>query len=71
MIERGLSRRDFLKAGGVGIAGTTLLGVAGCGGGGGQGGGQGGGAGGLMPPGDIRIGMVTHGVAADPFWSVG
>ena len=33
MIERGLSRRDFLKTGGVGIAGAALFGVAGCGGG--------------------------------------
>ena len=32
MVDRRFSRRDFLKAGGVGIAGTTLLGVAGCGG---------------------------------------
>ncbi|MBA2692076.1 MAG: ABC transporter substrate-binding protein [Rubrobacter sp.] len=42
---RGLSRRDFLKLGGTGIAGAAMLGVAGCGGGdtiGGQGGGEGG-----------------------------
>ena len=31
-----MSRRDFLKIGGAGLAGATLLGVAGCGGGGGQ-----------------------------------
>ncbi len=30
---RGLSRRDFLKVGGAGLAGAALLGVAGCGGG--------------------------------------
>lgn len=44
---RRISRRDFLKVGGAGIAGAALLGVAGCGGGGGGGGGeQGGGEGG-------------------------
>ena len=66
--DRRFSRRDFLKAGGVGIAGATLFGIAGCGEE--QGGGQGGGPEGLMPRGDIRIVMVTHGTAADPFWSV-
>ncbi len=43
-----LSRRDFLKMGGAGLAGATLLGTAGCGnvfGGGQTGGGGGGGAG--------------------------
>src|SRR3712207_2827109 len=30
---RGVSRRDFLKAGGAGLAGAALLGAAGCGGG--------------------------------------
>ncbi|MBA3703928.1 MAG: ABC transporter substrate-binding protein [Rubrobacter sp.] len=30
---RGLSRRDFLKVGGAGLAGAALLGTAGCGGG--------------------------------------
>ncbi|MGH3089691.1 MAG: ABC transporter substrate-binding protein [Rubrobacteraceae bacterium] len=30
---RGLSRRDFLKLGGVSVAGAAMLGVAGCGGG--------------------------------------
>lgn len=41
----GLTRRDFLKISGAGLAGAALLGVAGCGGGGGgqQGGGGGGG----------------------------
>jgi len=38
---RGLSRRDFLKVGGAGLAAAALLGVAGCGGGGGQQGGGG------------------------------
>ncbi|MFL6058700.1 MAG: ABC transporter substrate-binding protein [Rubrobacteraceae bacterium] len=43
-----ISRRDFLRLSGAGLAGATLLGVAGCGGGGtiqGGGGGGGGGAG--------------------------
>jgi multiple sugar transport system substrate-binding protein len=31
--SRGLSRRDFLKVGGTGLAGAALLGAAGCGGG--------------------------------------
>jgi simple sugar transport system substrate-binding protein len=70
MVNRRFSRRDFLKAGGAGIAGATLLGVAGCGGDEEQGGGQGGGPEGLTSRGDIRIVMVTHGSAADPFWSV-
>ena len=38
-----ISRRNFLKIGGAGLAGAALLGVAGCGGGGGQQGGGGGG----------------------------
>jgi hypothetical protein len=29
MIEKALSRKDFLKAGGIGIAGAALLGAAG------------------------------------------
>jgi raffinose/stachyose/melibiose transport system substrate-binding protein len=37
---RGFSRREFLKLGGAGLAGATLLGTVGCGGGGQQGGGQ-------------------------------
>ena len=43
-----LTRRDFLKMGGTGLAGAALLGTAGCGSifGGGQGGGNGGGGGG-------------------------
>ena len=45
-----LTRRDFLKVGGVGLAGTALLGTAGCGvfSGGGEGGGNGGGGGGTI-----------------------
>src|ERR687894_2719270 len=42
-----INRRDFLKLGGAGLAGATLLGVAGCGGGEQVGGGGGsGGSGG-------------------------
>src|SRR5215211_8434471 len=41
-----ISRRNFLRIGGAGLAGAALLGVAGCGGGGGQQGGGGGGGGG-------------------------
>ena len=48
MASRGIriSRREFLKLSGAGLAGATLLGVAGCGGGETIGGGQGGGGGG-------------------------
>lgn len=49
LYARGVSRRDFLKLGGVGLAGASLLGVAGCGSvfsGGGEGGNGGGGEGG-------------------------
>ena len=42
----GLTRGDFLKISGAGLAGAALLGVAGCGGGGGGGGDQGNGGGG-------------------------
>ena len=44
LIGAGFSRRDFLKMGGAGLAGATLLGTAGCGSifGGGQSGGGGG-----------------------------
>lgn len=40
----GFSRRDFLRLGGAGLAGATMLGVAGCGRGSGAGGGGGGSA---------------------------
>jgi len=68
VIRSSISRRDFLKAGGVGLAGAALLGTAGCAqeeqeaGGGAQGG--------LVSRGDIRIEFVTHGPPADPFWSI-
>jgi simple sugar transport system substrate-binding protein len=64
MIERGLSRKDFLRAGGVGIAGAALFGVAGCAGGEQEG--EGGEAGGLVNRGDIRIEMPTHMIPPDP-----
>src|SRR4051812_50020549 len=35
---RGISRKDFLKTSGTGLAGAVLLGAAGCGGGGERGG---------------------------------
>lgn len=52
LFEKGISRKDFLKAGGVGVAGVSMLGLSGCGsvfgggGGEGEGGGNGGGQGG-------------------------
>jgi multiple sugar transport system substrate-binding protein len=39
MTNKRVSRREFLKIGGTGLAGAALLGAAGCGGGG-QGGGN-------------------------------
>ena len=42
----GITRRDFIKVGGTGLAGAVVLGVAGCGGGGNQGGVSSGGTGG-------------------------
>jgi simple sugar transport system substrate-binding protein len=68
----GFNRRDFLKAGGAGLVGAVMLGAVGCGGQSEQGGNaqtQGGG-GGLVDRSDIRIVMVTHGAASDPYWSV-
>src|SRR5918997_4729126 len=70
MNKESISRRDFLKAGGAGLVGAALLGAAGCGRGETEGGQGGGGGGGLVDPADIRIEFVTHGPAADPFWSV-
>jgi simple sugar transport system substrate-binding protein len=67
MMERGFSRKDFLKTGCAGIAGAALFGAAGCGGGQQN---EGAGAAGLTSRKDIRIVMVTHGSASDPFWSV-
>ncbi len=50
---------------------AMLLALVGCGGGGEQGqGSETGGGAGLVERGDIRIEVVTHGPAADPFWNV-
>ncbi|MDQ3793075.1 MAG: ABC transporter substrate-binding protein, partial [Actinomycetota bacterium] len=61
-----ISRRDFLRLSGAGLAGATLLGVAGCGGGetiqGGQQGGGGGGAGGNT----FVFGRGADSVSLDP-----
>ena len=59
-----INRRDFLKLGGAGLAGATLLGVAGCGGGEqvGGGGGSGGGGGG----GTFTYGRGADSVTLDP-----
>jgi len=59
-----INRRDFLKLGGAGLAGATLLGVAGCGGGeqvGGGGSGGGGGGGGTF-----TYGRGADSVSLDP-----
>lgn len=66
MIERGISRKNFLRAGGIGFAGAALFGAAACG----SEEQTGAGAKGLTSRSDIRIVMVTHGSASDPFWSV-
>jgi simple sugar transport system substrate-binding protein len=60
------TRRDFLKAGGTGFSGAVLLGATACGG---EETGKGAPSG-LVSRGDIHIEVVTHGTAADPFWSV-
>ena len=56
-----INRRDFLKLGGAGLAGATLLGVAGCGGGEQVGGGGGGGGGGTF-----TYGRGADSVSLDP-----
>lgn len=69
MTERRISRKNFLRAGGLGVAGAALFGATACGGeeqGGGQTGAEGSG---LQERSNIRIAMVTHGSASDPFWS--
>lgn len=70
MDGEGFSRRDFLKAGGAGIVGAALLGVAGCGGGQQASSSQSGGGGGLVKRSDIRIEFISHGPASDPFWTI-
>jgi simple sugar transport system substrate-binding protein len=64
MMDRGFSRKDFLKAGGVSIAGAALFGVAGCAQQ--EEAGETGGGGGLVNRGDIRIELPTHMTPADP-----
>jgi peptide/nickel transport system substrate-binding protein len=58
-----INRRDFLKLGGAGLAGATLLGVAGCGGGEQVGGGGSGGGGG---GGTFTYGRGADSVSLDP-----
>ncbi len=62
MMEGELSRRSFLKAGGVGVAGAVLFGAAGCGGQQSEGSGKTG----LTKRSDIRIEMPTHMIPPDP-----
>ena len=59
-----INRRDFLKLGGAGLAGATLLGVAGCGGGEQVGGG--GGSGGSGGGGTFTYGRGADSVSLDP-----
>lgn len=67
MTERRISRKNFLRAGGISVAGAALFGAAACGSEE-QGGGQtdGGGGEGLTGRSDIRIEMPTHMVPPDP-----
>lgn len=69
--RKGISRRDFLRLGGSGLVGASLLGVVGCGGGtgGGQGGNTGGNGGEVR---ELRYAYegpeeTTHGIAANIF----
>jgi simple sugar transport system substrate-binding protein len=62
MTSASFTRRDFLKAGGVGLAGAALFGAAGCGGQGSESGGKSG----LTDRSDIRIEMPTHMIPPDP-----
>lgn len=69
---RSLTRQEFLKLGGAGLAGAALLGTAGCGARGGGGGGQGGGGGGGGEEFTIRLAHVTtpetpKGMASEKF----
>jgi simple sugar transport system substrate-binding protein len=62
MNKASFTRRDFLKAGGVGLAGATLFGAAGCGGQGSESGGKSG----LTERSEILIEMPTHMIPPDP-----
>lgn len=68
-LGRSLTRQEFLKLGGAGLAGAALLGTAGCGARGGGGGGEGGGGGQEF---NLRFSHVTtpetpKGMAAEKF----
>lgn len=62
MNKASFTRRDFLKAGGVGLAGATLFGAVGCG----EQGSESGGKSGLTERSKIRIEMPTHMIPPDP-----
>jgi simple sugar transport system substrate-binding protein len=62
MNNASFTRRDFLRAGGVGLAGAALFGATGCGGQGSESGGKSG----LTDRSDIRIEMPTHMIPPDP-----
>ena len=69
MDERKISRKNFLRAGGLGMAGAALFGATACGGeeqGGGQTGAE---SSGMQERSDIRIVMATHGPPSDPFFT--
>lgn len=65
MAERRISRKNFLRAGGIGVAGAALFGAAACGSQEQQGGQTGGGEG-LTSRSDILVEMPTHMVPGDP-----
>ena len=62
---RRISRKNFLRAGGIGVAGAALFGAAACGGQEEQGGQTGGSGEGLTSRSDILIEMPTHMVPTD------
>jgi simple sugar transport system substrate-binding protein len=61
MKRESLTRRDFLKGGGISVAGAALLGVASC-----EGEQEGAQSAGLTDRSDIRIEMPTHMIPPDP-----
>ena len=77
--NRGVSRRDFLKLSGAGLAGAALLGVAGCGGGGGADYGAAGGGSGefhsaypyqLPPAGHFNTYDTINAITLDFYWDL-
>jgi peptide/nickel transport system substrate-binding protein len=78
--NRGVSRRDFLKLSGAGLAGAALLGVAGCGGGGANYGAAGGGGGRgefhsaypyqLPPAGHFNTYDTINAITLDFYWDL-